>query len=248
MSTTGIKALDAIDSIIYCLNDALDPGSSAIPRQSFPNTSLAFQCRKYTTLFNHVRGHLDYLDFQFVSTTLRVKYPKQSVAFFVEKFGMTLLDTKAFAELGVTHYFLASSPPKDADLSRYKGTMLHLRYDHGAEEDADLKINNGNVEPHRGFGHIALNTSDVYASCRELEALGCALKKKPDEGRMKGLAFALDPNGYWVEVMKRSSKCALECQYNLSQTMLRIKNPEASLKFYCDLMGMRLLSERTLHF
>ena len=26
--------------------------------------------------------------------------------------------------------------------------------------------------------------------------------KKPDEGRMKGLAFALDPDGYWLEIVE----------------------------------------------
>jgi hypothetical protein len=29
-----------------------------------------------------------------------------------------------------------------------------------------------------------------------MEARGVAFQKKPDEGRMKGLAFALDPDGY----------------------------------------------------
>jgi hypothetical protein len=29
------------------------------------------------------------------------------------------------------------------------------------------------------------------------------LALKPDEGGMKGLAFAYDPDGYWVEIVKR---------------------------------------------
>lgn len=37
---------------------------------------------------------------------------------------------------------------------------------------------------------------DVYKACEELESKGCTFQKKPDEGRMKGLAFALDPDGY----------------------------------------------------
>lgn len=48
-----------------------------------------------------------------------------------------------------------------------------------------------------GFGHIAFNTDDVYAACVKLEKAGVSFKKKPDEGRMKGLAFAYDPDGYW---------------------------------------------------
>ena len=30
-----------------------------------------------------------------------------------------------------------------------------------------------------------------------------------DEGRMKGLAFAYDPSGYWVELVKRSKEEAM---------------------------------------
>ena len=44
---------------------------------------------------------------------------------------------------------------------------------------------------------------DVYAACDVLEPLGFGFKKKPDEGGMKGLAFAYDPDGYWVEILKR---------------------------------------------
>ena len=54
---------------------------------------------------------------------------------------------------------------------------------------------------------------------------------------MKGLAFAYDPNGYWIEIVKRDKNSNIKCKYNLSQTMIRVKNPEKSLKFYCDLLG-----------
>lgn len=56
-------------------------------------------------------------------------------------------------------------------------------------------MNNGNVEPHRGFGHIAVMTRDVYGECAALEADGVRFQKRPDEGKMKGIAFALDPDG-----------------------------------------------------
>ena len=48
------------------------------------------------------------------------------------------------------------------------------------------------------------------------------LRKKPDEGRMKGLAFALDPDGYWVELLRGGKKG----QNTLAQTMLRVKELE----------------------
>ena len=53
--------------------------------------------------------------------------------------------------------------------------------------------------------------------CKDI--LTGALRKKPDEGRMKGLAFALDPDGYWVELLKGGPKG----RNTLAQTMLRVK-------------------------
>lgn len=41
---------------------------------------------------------------------------------------------------------------------------------------------------------------DVYEACRRFEELGVKLIKKPDDGRMKGLAFVEDPDGYWIEI------------------------------------------------
>ena len=63
-------------------------------------------------------------------------------------------------------------------------------------------MSNGNVTPCRGFGHIAVMTPDVYAASAELEANGVKFQKRPNEGRMLGLAFALDPDGYWVSFLK----------------------------------------------
>lgn len=100
----------------------------------------------------------------------------------------------------------------------------------------------GNAEGD-GFGHIAFNCDDVYASCERLEKSGVGFKKKPDEGRMKGLAFALDPDGYWVEIVQRSEQSRIGAEFNLSQTMLRVRNPAASLAFYRDGMGMTLVRE-----
>ena len=41
-------------------------------------------------------------------------------------------------------------------------------------------------------------------ACVDLEAAGVPFQKKPDEGRMKGLAYCLSPEGYWIEIIRRS--------------------------------------------
>jgi lactoylglutathione lyase len=87
-------------------------------------------------------------------------------------------------------------------------------------------------------------TPDVYAACEELVAKGVKFQKKPDEGRMKGIAFALDPDGYWVEIIPRSPEANIPNKYTFAQTMYRIKDPIKSLEFYCNILGMTLICEK----
>lgn len=96
-----------------------------------------------------------------------------------------------------------------------------------------------------GFGHIAVNVDDVYKFCEDLEKHGFQFKKKPDEGRMKGLAFLYDPDRYWVEIVKRGENHGIANRCNFSQTMLRVRDPQKSIDFYKRL-GMIVLQER--HF
>lgn len=84
---------------------------------------------------------------------------------------------------------------------------------------------------------------DVYALAEKLEKAGCSFQKKPNEGRMKGLAFVKDPDGMWVELVKRGDKANIPNECNFSQTMLRIKDPKKSLEFYKKL-GMKVLAQR----
>lgn len=55
---------------------------------------------------------------------------------------------------------------------------------------------------------------------------------------MKGLAFAYDPSGYWVELVKRNAEAGHQEKFNLGQTMLRVKDADKSLEFYTGKGGM----------
>ena len=61
---------------------------------------------------------------------------------------------------------------------------------------------------------------------------------------MKGLAFAYDPNGYWVEIVKRSEPGKNPNYFNFSQTMLRIKDPKKSIAFY-EAFGMKVIYQKS---
>jgi lactoylglutathione lyase len=185
---------------------------------------------------------------------LRIKDPLKSVKFYTENFGFKLLHQYDFPEWKFSLYFLgileegqawpeSGTKESESALWSMKGSCLELTHNHGSEVDDSFAVNNGNVEPHRGFGHIAVMTPDVYKSAEELENNGVRFQKRPDEGRMKGIAFALDPDGYWVEIVVRSEASPVKSKYTLAQTMMRVKDPVKSLAFYRDILGMSLIRE-----
>ncbi|KAG5188299.1 putative lactoylglutathione lyase [Tribonema minus] len=193
------------------------------------------------------------------STALRIKDPAVSLPFYEKNFGMKLVD-KIEGDSD-TRYFLAR--PRDADAADYSDApgspaareklfsiltnYVELWHKRGVEADPSVKYDNGNNEPNRGFGHLAFSVADVYASCARLEEAGVAFQKKPDEGRMKGLAFIKDPDSYWIEIVARAADAGFAEEFNLSQTMLRVRDPARSLAFYCGgALRMRLLCAR--HF
>ncbi|KAF9526551.1 Glyoxalase/Bleomycin resistance protein/Dihydroxybiphenyl dioxygenase [Crepidotus variabilis] len=145
--------------------------------------------------------------FKFNHTMLRVKDPKVSLDFYTRILGMELLSQKVNSDF--TLYFLAFNHEgreltnEEKEKSRFaREGVLELTHNHGTESDPDFKgYASGNTEPGKGFGHIAITVEDVEKSCEWFEQLGVQFKKKPSEGKMRHIAFILDPDGYWIEIV-----------------------------------------------
>jgi lactoylglutathione lyase len=101
--------------------------------------------------------------FSWQQTMLRIKDPLKSVPFYEENFGFKLIHRYDFDEWGFSLYFMAilpegdeapcGSPQESEDyLWRMKGVCLELTHNHGSEKNETFAVNNGNVEPFRGFG------------------------------------------------------------------------------------------------
>ena len=56
------------------------------------------------------------------------------------------------------------------------------------------------------IGHIGFLCDNVYTATDDLLTNSVIFKKLPDDGGMKGLAFAYDSDGYWVEIIKRTDE------------------------------------------
>jgi len=135
---------------------------------------------------------------QFNHTMIRVKDPKVSLQFYTEILGMDLLSEKNMGDF--TLYFLGYGQ-NTGSLTEREG-ILELTHNHGTEKDPSFQgYASGNTEPGRGFGHIAITVDNLEQACERFERLGVAFKKKPSDGKMKHIAFILDPDGYWIEIL-----------------------------------------------
>jgi lactoylglutathione lyase len=153
--------------------------------------------------------------FLFNQTMLRVKDPVRSVAFYSDVLGMTLLKRFDFPEMEFSLYFMAYLRPEDqpvpddpvqrAAYTFNQKATLELTHNWGTETDPGFAgYHDGNKDP-RGFGHIGISVPDVYAACERFDRLGVEFVKRPDDGKMKGLAFIRDPDGYWIEILSAGS-------------------------------------------
>ncbi|KAG9441900.1 hypothetical protein H6P81_017754 [Aristolochia fimbriata] len=140
-------------------------------------------------------------------TMFRIKDPKLSLDFYSRVLGMKLLKRLDVPEMKFSLYLMgyentATAPaiPSDRTVWTCQKVIIELTHSWGTESDPQFKgYHNGNSDPH-GFGHIGITVDDVYKACQRFEQLGVEFVKKPDDGKMKGLAFIKDPDGYWIEI------------------------------------------------
>ena len=150
--------------------------------------------------------------YTFGHTMMRIKDPARSLDFYTRVLGMTLLRRFDFPEIKFTLYFLGMVSDKEAravpgDRNKRatyvfsQRAMLELTHNWSTEDDPNFTYHNGNQEP-KGFGHLGFTVPDVYKTCERLEKLGLEFVKKVDAGKMQGIAFIKDPDGYWIEILQ----------------------------------------------
>ncbi|WP_290647809.1 lactoylglutathione lyase [Aquisalimonas sp.] len=143
---------------------------------------------------------------------LRIKEPKRSLDFYTRVLGMRLVRTLEFPGMEFTLYFLALVPdelaervPSDeAERTRWtfgREAVLELTHNWGTENDPQFSYHNGNDAP-QGFGHIGFAVPEVEAACQRFDELGVEFVKRPNDGKLKGIAFIKDPDGYWIEIFQ----------------------------------------------
>jgi len=157
--------------------------------------------------------------FVFNHSMLRVRDPAVSLDFYTRLIGMRVLRKLDFPEMKFSLYFLAhaaaaagATVPQDAG-ERTAWTfaqrgVLELTHNWGTENDPGFRYHDGNAQP-QGFGHICFSVPDLDAAVAWFDSHVVTYVKRPDQGRMRDVAFIKDPDGYWIEIIEPARLQAL---------------------------------------
>jgi lactoylglutathione lyase len=151
-------------------------------------------------------------------TMLRVRDPEVSVPFYRDILGMTQLARFDFEDMQFSLYFMGyladgeTIPEDKAECAKWvvgRPALVEITHNWGTESDKEFAgYHDGNAQP-QGFGHIGISVPDVYAACARFEEHHVEFVKRPDDGKMKGLAFIKDPDGYWIEILSAQGLSAI---------------------------------------
>lgn len=143
-------------------------------------------------------------------TMLRIKDPEKSLAFYTHVFGMRVLRKLDFEEMQFSLYFLAKLDD-DNNVPEDKGGrtvwtfsqtgILELTHNWGTESQENFAYHDGNAQP-QGFGHICFSVPDLDAAIAWFDANDVTYVKRPEQGKMKDVAFIKDVDGYWIEIVE----------------------------------------------
>lgn len=148
--------------------------------------------------------------FRLNHSMLRVKDPAVALAFYTRIFGMRLLRKLDFEEMSFSLYFLGRLdddeviPEEVGERTAWTFSqrgLLELTHNWGTETQEDFSYHNGNAEP-QGFGHICFTVPDLDAAIAWFDANEVEYVKRPEQGKMKDVAFIKDPDGYWIEIVE----------------------------------------------
>jgi catechol 2,3-dioxygenase-like lactoylglutathione lyase family enzyme len=117
---------------------------------------------------------------------------------FYEFLGMKLLKKLEFPEAKFDLYFLGYDSPQALSHGNNlwdREGLIELTHNYGTQNDANYKVNNGNAEPHRGFGHTCIRSAthslgrvpDV--SCTDVLEASTIFKLPASELRMPATSF-----------------------------------------------------------
>lgn len=125
----------------------------------------------------------------YLHTMLRVNHLEESIAFYRDVLGMNVVSHQDYPDGEFTLVFMSYGKTKN-------DPCIELTYNYGKHS-----YTLGDA-----YGHIALGTGDIKATCERVRQAGGKIVREP--GPMKHgttvIAFIEDPNGYKIELIERA--------------------------------------------
>jgi lactoylglutathione lyase len=126
---------------------------------------------------------------KFLHTMVRVTDIDKSLDFYCRKLG--LVETRRFVNDKGRYTLVFVAAPENPDAA------IELTYNWDPE----------NYTVGRGFGHLAFEVDDIYATCEHLMQNGVTINRPPRDGRM---AFVKSPDGISIELLNKGGALELK--------------------------------------
>ena len=136
------------------------------------------------------------LPIRILYTMVRVGDLDRSIAFYRDALGMREMRRETFPEGRFTLVFMGYGDSPSAPSIELTWNWDETSYQHG-----------------NGYGHIALEVSNIYAACEHLTKMGLQLTRPPgpmksapvETGEKEVIAFVEDPDGYSIELIEAAN-------------------------------------------
>src|ERR1044071_4477250 len=91
--------------------------------------------------------------------------------------------------------------------TRHLRTMMEIRSRTGLGifVSFSFSFRSGHVKRNADRKQKGVSVDNLEAACARFEELNVNWKKRLTDGRMKNVAFVLDPDGYWVEIVQNEA-------------------------------------------
>ncbi len=129
------------------------------------------------------------LNGRYLHTMIHVADLERSIDFYTRVLGMQLLRRGEMPDEGRSNAFVGYGSEAETAAVELTAYRDRTRYDHGD-----------------GFGHLAIEFTDVAAACAAMEAAGAEILQRPFRiPSGKTIAFVADPDGYRIELVQPAS-------------------------------------------
>ncbi len=124
--------------------------------------------------------------YRLAHTMIRVTDLKKSLDFYTRMLGMQVLRSTDYPDGKFTNTFVGYGP---------EASHPAVELTHNWDQDQPYDLGGG-------WGHLAIEVPDVYATCQQLEKEGVKITRAPGPKKhgTRNLAFIEDPDGYKIEL------------------------------------------------